>query len=145
MQRQILFILLLISPLLGLSQEQKKGTISLKKAGCEISKDDPLVYTRVDSMPDFPGGGKEGDRWMRRNLYYPPEAMAKGLSGTVWVSFVVMPDGSLARTKILSSDNKVFHDEVMRLVLAMPKWKPGKCGNTAVPVEFRLPMKFQLQ
>jgi TonB family protein len=126
------------------SQNPRRGTIVLKRGLCQRSATDAAVFIRVDSMPDFRGGGMAGDTWMRRNVQYPEDARRKGIEGVVVMKFIVMPDGSITRPEIVSSTNKVFNEECMRLILLMPKWKPGKCQGSAVPVEFKLPMKFSL-
>ena len=135
-------LLVLLIPGACLAQEKMRGTIKVRKTGCVLVPGEQFIYSKVDTMPDFPGGGKAGDKWLRENLVYPPAALESGRTGKVMVSFVVMPDGSLAKTEIISSTDAVFNEEAMRLLAKMPKWKPGKCGNKAVAVKYILPMKF---
>lgn len=122
------------------AQDKLRGTIKVRKAGCVLSAGNEAVYTKVDSMPEFPGGGKKGDEWFRKNLVYPP--LAEGNFGMVVVSFIVKQDGSINSPKIISSTSPVFNTEALRLVNKMPKWKPGKCSDEVVAVEYTLPMKF---
>jgi TonB family protein len=140
-----LLLFLLLFPTICSAQHNKRGTIRVRKPHCVLSKTNPLFYEKVDTMPDFPGGGLKGDEWMRANLVYPKNAQIAGITGKVLVSFVVMPDGTLAETKIKSTTDTVFNAEAMRLVTKMPKWKPGKCGGDKVPVQMTMPMNFGLR
>lgn len=133
----ILFLLISVS---SYSQDKTRGTIKVRKGGCVVSATDKFVYTKVDSMPDFPGGGQKGDEWMRKNLVFPP--LAEGMFGMVVVSFVVKTDGSITNPRIISSTSPAFNSEAMRLVNKMPKWKPGKCNGEVVAVQYTMPMRF---
>jgi protein TonB len=137
-----IFVLFFLVSTLSVAQNNKRGTIHVKKGKCQLSKTDKFVYVKVDSMPDFPGGGVEGDKWMRANLVYPDSARKERMTGKVMVSFIVMPDGKISNEKIISSTHKIFEFEAMRLVKKMPDWKPGKCNHEKVPVEIILPMNF---
>ncbi len=60
----------------------------------------PIFYI-VEEMPDFQGKGIEGFRdWIRKNLRYPEIAANNGISGRVFVVFVVEFDGSISRVKV---------------------------------------------
>ena len=41
-------------------------------------------------------------------------------------AFTVKKDGSIADTKVERSVNPYLDKEAMRVIAAMPKWKPGK-------------------
>jgi protein TonB len=127
------------------AQSGRRGTIHLKKNGkCVLAPGESMIYKKVDSMPQFPGGADAGNSWMRRNLVYPRKAMEQGLQGTVWVTFTVLPDGTISKPKIVESANVIFNDEALRLAMLMPKWKPGKCSGAAVAVQYKLPFRFTM-
>ena len=66
------------------------------------------------------------------------------LSPGFTVKFVVNADGSISTAEILKgvAGGEGLSKEALRVVRAMPKWKPGKQGDNYVPVYFNLPIKF---
>lgn len=66
------------------------------------------------------------------------------MQGRVTVQFVVNKDGSISGAKVLRSVEPDFDAEAIRLVNAMPKWKPGMQGGKPVSVKFTVPVKFML-
>ena len=47
---------------------------------------------------------------------------------------------------LISSSGDVYLDkEALRVIEAMPKWKPGRESGKAVRVKFVLPVNFRLQ
>ena len=96
----------------------------------------------VDQMPEFPDGDIQV--YFSKNLKYPQKAVKAEVTGKVHVSFVVMPDGSIADVKILKGLGFGLDEEAARVVSTMPNWKPGKQGGRAVKVRINLPIKFSL-
>ena len=82
--------------------------------------------------------------YLSKNVRYPAEAHAIGAQGRVIVSFTVKKDGSIADTKVERSVNPYLDKEAMRVIAAMPKWKPGKQRGEAVNVKFTVPVAFRL-
>jgi periplasmic protein TonB len=103
------------------------------------------TFTVVQEMPEFPGGEPEMYRFLNKNITYPASARETGISGTVYLGFVVEPDGSISNLKILRGIGGGCEDEALRVVQMMPKWKPGKQQGHEVRVQFTLPIKFTLQ
>ena len=105
---------------------------------------DSVVFQVVEEMPDFPGGVQALMDYLSKNVRYPAEAHAIGAQGRVIVSFTVKKDGSIADTKVERSVNPYLDKEAMRVIAAMPKWKPGKQRGEAVNVKFTVPVAFRL-
>ncbi len=104
------------------------------------------IFTIVESMPEFPGGGQEAlFKYLQKEMKYPQVAKENGIQGTVFVNFVVGKDGKIRDVKILRGVNKMLDDEAIRVVKAMPSWKPGKQRGKAVSVSYNLPIKFTLR
>lgn len=103
------------------------------------------AYMVVQEMPEFPGGEPEMHRFLNKNITYPSFARETGISGTVYLGFVVEPDGSISNLKILRGIGGGCEDEALRVVQMMPKWKPGRQQGHEVRVQFTLPIKFTLQ
>ncbi len=102
-------------------------------------------FTIVEQMPEFPGGTESMMRYIATNIKYPAMARESGISGIVFVSFVVNKKGEITEVKILRGIGGGCDEEAIRVVKSMPSWIPGKQNGKAVPVQFNLPIKFTLQ
>lgn len=103
------------------------------------------IFTVVESMPEYPGGEAAMRAFLGKNLKYPELANQAGISGKVYVSFVVEKDGSITDVKVLRGIGGGCDEEALRVVSMMPKWKPGLQRTLAVRVHFVLDIKFTLQ
>ena len=107
-------------------------------------QEQPIKFTVVQKIPEFPGGWSAFMQWLTKNLKYPESAQKNKVQGTVVVSFIVNKDGSIASTKVSTSADPVLDAEALRVMKMMPKWKPGMDRNKvcrtmiAVPVVFKL-------
>lgn len=96
-------------------------------------------------MPEFPDGGMSAlMEYLSKNIKYPEAAMKKGTQGRVTVQFVVEKDGSITNVKILRGIDPELDKEAIRVISAMPKWKPGTQRGEAVRVRFTVPVMFRL-
>lgn len=103
------------------------------------------IFTIVEEMPEFPGGMQKLADYLGKNIKYPQMARESGIQGRVFVNFVVEPDGSVSNVNVMRSLGGGCDEEAMRVVKAMPKWKPGKQRGKAVRVSYILPVNFKLQ
>ena len=103
------------------------------------------IYTVVEEMPEFKGGTQELYNYLGSNIKYPEVAKKEGISGRVFVQFVVEKDGSINNVKVLRGIGGGCDEEAMRVVKSMPNWKPGKQKGEEVRVVYNLPIKFKLQ
>ena len=103
------------------------------------------VYEKVEVMPEFPGGEQAMLDYVSKNIVYPQEAREKEISGRVLVSFIVEKDGSITDAKVAKGIGGGCDEEAVRVVNAMPKWKPGKQKGKPVRVSFMMPFTFKLQ
>jgi protein TonB len=147
---------------------------SAEKASASL-QDDQLFFV-VDEMPTFNGGEPiEFRKYIARNLKYPEEAKANGITGKVFIKFVVtktgkvvIPDqdylagqmeGKISDEVVVVAyrplkegndlpDEKyiqMFKDEVIRVISQSPDWEPGKQKGKNVKVMFTFPVSFTLQ
>ena len=98
----------------------------------------------VEQMPEFPGGQEALMQFLRQEVKYPKEAEEKGLQGRVVVRYIIEKDGSISEVEIAKSVNEYLDAEAIRVVNAMPKWKPGKQKGENVRVKYTLPISFRL-
>ncbi len=103
------------------------------------------IFTVVEAMPEFPGGMGKLMAYLGNNIKYPPLAKESGIQGRVFINFVVEPDGSISNVKVLRGIGGGCDEEAIRVVEAMPKWKPGMQRGKPVRVSYNLPVKFTLQ
>jgi TonB family protein len=103
------------------------------------------VYQIVEEMPQYPGGETAMMEYVAKNVVYPKEAQEKGISGRVFVGFVVEKDGSIGEVKLLRGIGGGCDEEAVRVVKGMLKWKPGKQDGKPVRVSYQMPINFRLQ
>ena len=110
------------------------------------ANDDPeKVFQVVEVQPEFPGGQQEMMKYIQSNLKYPEAAKAAGAEGKAFVQFVVKADGSISDVQIMrSTGNESLDAEALRVVKAMPKWRPAMNKGKAVNVKFVLPIVYKL-
>jgi TonB family protein len=102
------------------------------------------VYSVVEQMPEFPGGQAKLSEFLGATVKYPKLALEKGITGKVYVSFVVQKNGKIADVKVIRGADPLLDAEAVRAVSAMPDWTPGKEKGVAVDVIFNLPINFKL-
>ena len=91
-------------------------------------------------MPEAPYDIRD---YLKENLKYPKDALDNNVQGRLIVQFIVQDDGSVTDAKIVGK--RLGHgceEEAVRVVTAMPKWKPGKQNGRAVKVYYTLPVIF---
>ena len=124
--------------------------IYLKKQQVEeiqpISKDqEKPVFFVVEEMPNFPGGEEALVKFLATNVKYPVVAMENGIQGKVFVQIIIDENGKVIEPKILRGVDPVLDQEAIRVVTAMPAWKPGKQRGRNVRVSYTVPINFVLQ
>ena len=107
-----------------------------------MDEDPPAMF--VEEMPEFPGGIDSLKAYLAKEIQYPPVAKNNGITGTVLIEFVVEKDGRVTNGKVkipLFTDCDV---EALRVVMSMPKWKPGKNMGKPVRCYYQVPITFRL-
>ncbi len=119
--------------------------ISNDKSGIEVHEEDVLNQTQnfAEQMPEFPGGNDSLALFIRNNFKYPANFKNEGISNKVYVTFIVDKEGKIKEAKIIKGVNAELDKEALRVVNAMPKWKPGKNGGKVVSVNYNLPIKLE--
>ena len=98
------------------------------------------IYTGhvITIKPEFPGGQKEFDKYIRKNYITPSEA--KGIKGNVYVTFIIEIDGSLTDIKVLRDLGFGTGKEAIRVLAQSPKWIPGQQKGMIVRSTYSLPI-----
>lgn len=109
-----------------------------------IVKDDSELSSDPDTPATFPGGEFKMVEYLRDNLKYPESAKKKGIEGKVYIQFVVEKDGSIADVKVMRGVCEELDAEAVRVIKAMPKWKPGEQEGKPVRTTMMLPINFKI-
>jgi len=103
------------------------------------------IFTIVEDMPSFPGGEEALFKYLAQNIKYPQIAKEAGITGRVFVNFVIDKEGNVTDVKVLRGIGGGCDEEAVRVVKNMPKWSPGKQRGKPVKVSYNLPIKFSLK
>lgn len=128
--------------------EGKNTTISSNDLKVKITfpaEEKDSVYNQPEVMPEYPGGMDALMKYLSGNIKYPEQAKEKNTQGRVLVSFVVEKNGSISNVKVVKGIGNGCDEEAVRVISAMPKWKPGMQNGKKVRVSFAIPISFKLQ
>jgi protein TonB len=118
---------------------------AIQSARMAESNSDENVYTVVENSPEFAGGITALYTFLGKNIKYPKEASEANVRGKVLVTFVVGTNGAVRDVKLLKGLGYGTDEEAIRVVKAMPNWKPGSQDGKNVAVKYNLPISFQLE
>jgi len=125
--------------------KKKAGTDETTAKQAPETHDAPnTVFNVVETMPEFPGGNDGRHQYLASALTYPEEAKKAGITGTVYITFVVEADGSISDAKVLRGIGHGCDEAALEAVRNMPEWKPGMQRGKAVRVQFNMPIRFTL-
>jgi protein TonB len=110
----------------------------------DFTEESNQIYTTVEQMPEFPGGIEEMYKFLGDNLKYPQSAIENGITGRVYVQFVVDKNGRISSIKVIRPLGGGCDEEAIRVVKKMPSWAPGKQNGKSVSVWYTLPINFSL-
>jgi protein TonB len=106
---------------------------------------EPEEFLVVEEMPEFPGGQAAMLKFIGKHLRYPASAQAKGISGVVYVTFVISPEGQVTKVEVMKGIDTACDEEALRVINKMPSWKPGRQSGRTVSVRYSLPIRFAMQ
>ena len=101
------------------------------------------IFADVEEMPRFQRKEiKSFEEYIEKELRYPAIALENGISGTVYVQFIVNTDGKVSDVKVEKSVDPVLDKEAIRVISSSPKWIPGKQKGKPVKVSLTYPVHF---
>jgi TonB family protein len=103
------------------------------------------VFLIVEDMPEFPGGRDALQKFIGQCIRYPVSAQENGITGKVYVNFVVAEDGSIQNVQIARGVDPALDAEAIRVIKSLPKWIPGRQKGNPVAVSYTVPVNFQIQ
>jgi periplasmic protein TonB len=98
------------------------------------------ILGSADVNPQFPGGPKAMQAFIRENMHYSDEVLSLNIRGTILVYVVIMKDGSMRDIKVIRGLHPDLDEEALRVVKSMPPWNPAMQDGVAVNVRCTLPI-----
>ena len=111
----------------------------------DVLKNDGEVFYVVEDMPMFPGGKTALKTYIYSNLEYPDGMKKEGISGEVYVQFLVATSGKLEKIHVARSTRKEFESPALDVFKEMPAWDPGKQRGKPVKVNVVVPVRFKAE
>lgn len=112
--------------------------------GSEAGNESLETAGTVERQPEFPGGFEAFSDYLRQNLRYPVPASENGISGRVFIHFIVEKDGSLSDIRVVKGIGFGCDEEAVRVLKKSPHWQPGEQNGRKVRVMYTIPIVFSL-
>ncbi len=119
--------------------------ITLKTLPKPPSQDQAWFVCGGEVLPEYPGGMKAWENFLKKNLRYPLKARSKQIQNRVILSFVVAKDGEIKNVKVLRGLGYGTDEEAIRLMKKSPKWKPGIINGKPVDAAYTMPIFFRIE
>jgi protein TonB len=99
------------------------------------------VYGSADVAPQFPGGVIAMQEYIKTNMRYPKDHSVRSASGSIMIYVIITKEGFVRDVKVIKGIQPELDAEAVRVVRAMPQWKPALRGNHPVNVKCIIPIK----
>lgn len=103
------------------------------------------VWEVVEKMPEFVGGEEALYKYFAKEIQYNAQALEWGISGKVFVRFVVNKKGEIDNVEIAQGVDPLLDKEALRVVKNMPDWLPGVQNGENVNVSIVVPINFVIK
>ena len=101
------------------------------------------VYHTADQLPAFPGSSEAFQEFLSKELHYPEAALRQGLSGRVYVRFIITEAGHIQDAEVVKGLGGGLDEEALRLIRIMPWWTPARIGGQPVRLSYTMPIIFR--
>ena len=108
-------------------------------------EEEAQIFFIVEKMPVFPGGDLGLRKYIATHVKYPNIARENGIEGKVYIRFCVTSRGTVEKVSLARGVDPILDKEAIRVVKALPKWKPGEQRGKKVNVWYTVPINYQLQ
>ena len=123
----------------------------------EVEEDIVVPFAVIEYVPVFPGCeiyetqeerkacfNEKVQEHIKANFKYPQVALDMGISGRVFVQFVIDSNGRVANIQKRGPD-QLLEKEAFRIISTLPTVKPGVQRGKPVKVKYSIPINFVLQ
>ncbi|MCZ4695871.1 energy transducer TonB [Ancylomarina euxinus] len=115
--------------------------------------DETEIFVVVEDMPIFrpdicssmAEGNIELNKHIQKSIKYPALAQENGITGRVFVRFIVGRDGKVKNAEILRGIDPSLDQEALRVIRNLPAFAPGKQRGVPVQVTYSASINFVLQ
>jgi TonB family protein len=125
-----------------LKREDEYRNGNLRRGACYDEMGNEIPHFLYFVAAEFPGGETARLQFLQTNLKVPPRARDRNQQGTVFVTFTIDQEGNVVRTRVLQGVSPELDAEALRVVQAMPRWKPQVVDGVAEDVIFNMPVRF---
>jgi protein TonB len=103
------------------------------------------VFVIVEKEPMPEGGFEAFYTYLAKELKYPASAIRMGISGSVYIQFIIEKDGRITQASVVKGIGAGCDEEAIRVVQNGPPWTPGKQRGVPVRVKKIIPVKFVIK
>lgn len=111
------------------------------------SNNEEKVEVVSQILPEFPGGHAAMQAFLKKHFRLTQLDIERGVTGTMWFTFVVKKDGSVANVTLARGIpyEDALAERAMKVIQSMPKWKPGMNGKDPVNVRYSIPIRIEVK
>ena len=123
----------------------------------EVEEEIVVPFAVIEYVPVFPGCedlqtqaerkecfNQKVQEHIKENFKYPPSALEMGITGRVYMQFVIDSNGRVTGIQKRGPD-KLLEEEAARIIASLPTVKPGQQRGKAVSVKYSIPINFIMQ
>lgn len=136
---------LMVSDTSAQQRKQLKKTVRPHVGSGVVAAPAPEVFMYVEQQADFYSGSAGLDKYLDNSLYYPEQAKEAEVEGIVYVRFKIDEAGAITDVRLIRGIGFGCDEEALRVVKAMPAWRPAKLNGRPVSSIFMLPVAFKLK
>lgn len=127
-------------------EERIRCATQVKGNGLKDGKETVYTQATVDKRATFLHGdeGQFLNRWVYDYIKYPDSAIRNGIEGRVIAEFIVGSDGKVRDVEIVRGLDDEIDAQVVKVIMASPKWKPAILRGKEVSVRVSVPVEFKL-
>jgi protein TonB len=103
-----------------------------------------LLICKIETEAQYPGGAVALDKHFSK-IRYPKKSKKEGVSGVVFVQYVIDTSGNIQEAKILRGVSDEINREALRLVYSQKKWIPATQNGRKVKAYRKRELLFTLQ
>lgn len=129
------------APRPSVAKHPQKTKAPTKQQQASVQHEEVTIGVFIEMSAGFPGGQESMKKYLSKNIRYKPGMV----SGTVMLHASVERDGSLSDINIISGVNDVDNEEALRVVKAMPKWRPSISNGRSFTESVTIPVVFEVK
>ncbi|KHJ36771.1 hypothetical protein PBAC_30490 [Pedobacter glucosidilyticus] len=127
-----------VKPVYGNEIEEIKQTLETYP----INPQDSSSFINPEKAPEFKGGKKAYQAYIKQNIKLPEEVVRGKVKGKVVLSFIVEQNGNVTDVKVLRKLSKAYDEEAVRLIKNCPNFISGEINGKPARFAYSLAVAF---